>query len=64
MAVAGLVGGLATALLRSSMDNRFTVLAVPALAVLDTALGDNHGLPALLDMALGYVLLPTRISGR
>jgi membrane associated rhomboid family serine protease len=57
MAVAGLVGALATALLCSRVPGRFAALAVPALAVVDTAFGDNHGLPALLGMALGWLLL-------
>ncbi|TVT17046.1 rhomboid family intramembrane serine protease [Amycolatopsis acidiphila] len=57
MAVAGLVGALATAVLCSQAPNRFAALAVPALAVVDTALGDNHGLPALFGMALGWLLL-------
>jgi membrane associated rhomboid family serine protease len=64
MAVAGLVGALATALLRSSAAVRFAALAVPALAVVDTALGDNHGLPALLGMALAYLLVPNGALAR
>jgi hypothetical protein len=57
MAVAGLVGALATAVLCSHVPNRFAALVVPALAVVDTAFGDNHGLPALFGMALGWLLL-------
>lgn len=39
---------------------QFRVLAwaLPVLAVVDTVVHDNHGVPCLLGMALGFVLLP------
>ncbi|HWD06675.1 MAG TPA: rhomboid family intramembrane serine protease [Amycolatopsis sp.] len=66
MCVAGLLGALAVALLRAparhGVELPRQVLLVPVLvaplAVLDTVLHDNHGLPALLGMALGFLLLP------
>ena len=66
MAVAGLLGTLAvtalTAGCRYGIDLprrlRTAALALPLLAVGDTLLHDNHGLPLLLDMGLGLVLLP------
>ncbi|MCX4097050.1 rhomboid family intramembrane serine protease [Nocardia sp. alder85J] len=66
MCVTGLIGALATVVLLAA--RRFgtpvarqpwlTALAVPVLAVADTAVHDNHGLPALLGTALGALLLP------
>ncbi|MEV5961970.1 rhomboid family intramembrane serine protease [Kribbella sp. NPDC051952] len=67
MCVAGLIGGLATLILLAPyryavtppLQLRIMALAVPVLAVVDTAIHDNHGLPCLLGMALGFLLLPT-----
>ncbi|MFE0026538.1 rhomboid family intramembrane serine protease [Amycolatopsis sp. NPDC059021] len=66
MCVAGLLGALTTAVLLA--PSRFGIpvarrlwlgaFAVPALAVVDTLVHDNHGLPALLGMALAFLLLP------
>ncbi|MBF6331228.1 rhomboid family intramembrane serine protease [Nocardia transvalensis] len=66
MCVAGLVGALTLTALRA--PDRFgprrpgkpLLYAVPVLAVVDTVLRDNHGLPVLLGMALGLLLLPDR----
>ncbi|TDW92855.1 rhomboid family protein [Kribbella pratensis] len=68
MCVAGLIGGLATVILLAPrrygvlppVQLRITALAVPVLAVVDTILHDNHGLPCLLGVALGFLLLPHR----
>jgi membrane associated rhomboid family serine protease len=65
MCVAGLIGGLATVILLAPhrygvlppVPLRITALAVPVLAVVDTILHDNHGLPCLLGVALGFLLL-------
>jgi membrane associated rhomboid family serine protease len=66
MCVAGLIGGLATVVLVAPsrygvvlpVQLRIMAYAVPVLAVVDTVLRDNHGLPCLLGMALGFLLLP------
>ncbi|TCC50129.1 rhomboid family intramembrane serine protease [Kribbella capetownensis] len=66
MCVAGLIGGLTTVVLVAPhrygvmppLQLRIMALAVPVLAVVDTILQDNHGLPCLLGMALGFLLLP------
>ena len=66
MCVAGLIGGLATVILLAQrrydvtlpIQLRIAALAVPVLAVLDTVLHDNHGVPCLIGMALGFLLLP------
>ncbi|MEV0801176.1 rhomboid family intramembrane serine protease [Kribbella sp. NPDC050281] len=66
MCVAGLIGGLATVILVAPrrygvtppLPLRILALAVPVLAVVDTILHDNHGLPCLLGMVLGFLLLP------
>ncbi|MET7995592.1 rhomboid family intramembrane serine protease [Amycolatopsis sp. NPDC005232] len=66
MCVAGLIGALAVALLRAPARHgvqlptqAFVVpILVAPLAVVDTLVQDNHGLPALLGMALGFALLP------
>ena len=66
MCVAGLIGGLATVVLVAPrrygvmppLQLRIMALAVPVLAVVDTILHDNHGLPCLLGMTLGFLLLP------
>jgi rhomboid protease GluP len=66
MCVVGLIGGLAAVVVVASrrygvvLPVQFRVLAyaVPVLAVVDTAVHDNHGLPCLLGTALGFLLLP------
>jgi len=64
MCVAGLLGALAAALLAArekvALPRRLwlAVFLIPVLSIVDTVVGDNHGLPALLGMALGFVLLP------
>jgi membrane associated rhomboid family serine protease len=66
MCVAGLIGGLAVVVMVASrrygvvLPTQFRVMAfaVPVLAVADTVVHDNHGLPCLLGMALGFLLLP------
>jgi membrane associated rhomboid family serine protease len=66
MCVAGLIGALALALLQAPARHGVELprpvfvasLLVLPLAVLDTLLHDNHGMPALLGMALGFLLLP------
>ncbi len=68
MCVAGLIGGLAAVILLAPRRYgvippaplRITALAVPVLAVVDTILRDNHGLPCLLGIAVGFLLLPLR----
>ncbi|MER7251189.1 rhomboid family intramembrane serine protease [Kribbella sp. NPDC000426] len=70
MCVAGLAGGLSTFILLSSrrygftppLQLRITAFIIPALAIVSTALHDNHGLPCLLGMLLAYFLLPTSQS--
>ncbi|MFB9683164.1 rhomboid family intramembrane serine protease [Amycolatopsis plumensis] len=66
MCVAGLLGALTAVVMMASrrygvvppVQLRVLAFALPVLAVVDTALHDNHGLPALLGMALGFCLLP------
>ena len=66
MCVTGLIGGLAAVVMVASrrygvvLPVQFRVLAfaVPVLAVVDTLVHDNHGLPCLLGLALGFLLLP------
>ncbi|MGW7680550.1 rhomboid family intramembrane serine protease [Kribbella sp. NPDC054772] len=66
MCVAGLIGGLAVLILLAPrrygvalpVQMRLAAFAVPVLAVVDTVLQDNHGLPCLLGMVLGFFLLP------
>lgn len=68
MCVAGLIGGLAAVILLAPrrygvippVPLRIAALAVPVLAVVDTILHDNHGLPCLLGVVLGFLLLPHR----
>jgi membrane associated rhomboid family serine protease len=68
MCVAALIGALATGVLLAPSrlgvavprPVRLTGFAVPVLAVVDTLAHDNHGLPALLGMALGLLMLPRR----
>ncbi|MDX6260236.1 MAG: hypothetical protein QOH84_1924 [Kribbellaceae bacterium] len=65
MCVAGLIGGLAAVIVSAPhrygvvlpVRLRFAAFAVPVLAVVDTVLHDNHGLPCLLGMALGFLFL-------
>jgi hypothetical protein len=64
MCVAGLIGGLATVVLVAPsrygvmvpVQLRIAAFAIPVLAVVDTILRDNHGLPCLLGMALGFLI--------
>ncbi|WP_329052343.1 rhomboid family intramembrane serine protease [Amycolatopsis sp. NBC_01488] len=66
MCVVGLIGGLAAVVMVASrrygvvLPVQFRVLAfaAPVLAVADTLVHDNHGLPCLLGSALGFLLLP------
>ncbi len=66
MCIAGLIGGLTVVILLAGcrygvvlpLQFRIMALIVPVLAVIDTVVHDNHGLPCLLGMALGFVLLP------
>ncbi|WP_245607412.1 rhomboid family intramembrane serine protease [Pseudonocardia spinosispora] len=66
MATVGLLGVLATGALlaRRRYDVRLPLpvlgmaAALPVLAVVDTVLHDNHGMPALLGMALGLFVGP------
>ncbi len=68
MCVAGLIGGLAAVVMTASrrygvvlpIQFRVMAFAVPVLAVVDTVVHDNHGVPALLGLALGFLLLPRR----
>jgi rhomboid protease GluP len=61
MCVAGLLGALAVVVLRLRAAGPPTglyraALLIAPLAVLDTILHDNHGMPALLGMVLGFLL--------
>jgi membrane associated rhomboid family serine protease len=61
MCVAGLLGALAVVVLRTRAAQPPRALFVAAvligpLAVLDTVVHDNHGMPALLGMLLGFLL--------
>lgn len=68
MCVAGLVGALSVVVMVASRrygvefptNLRMSVLVVPVLSVVGTVLHDNHGLPCLLGMGLGFLLLPAR----
>ncbi|MGW3965591.1 rhomboid family intramembrane serine protease [Amycolatopsis sp. NPDC005003] len=70
MCVAGLIGGLAAVVMVASrrygvvLPVQFRVLAfaLPVLAVVDTVAHDNHGLPCLLGLALGFLLLPRPVA--
>ncbi|WP_328613642.1 rhomboid family intramembrane serine protease [Amycolatopsis sp. NBC_00355] len=65
MCVAGLLGALAVLVIVASrrygvvLPVQFRVLAfaAPVLAVVDTVVHDNHGVPCLLGMVLGFLLL-------
>lgn len=61
MCVAGLLGALAVVVLRTRAAQPPRALFVAAvligpLAVLDTVVHDNHGMPTLLGMVLGFLL--------
>jgi len=66
MCSAGLLGALAVVVMVASRrygvefpkNLRMSAFVVPVLAVIGTVLHDNHGLPCLLGMALGLLLLP------
>ncbi|MFJ9783797.1 rhomboid family intramembrane serine protease [Amycolatopsis sp. NPDC101161] len=66
MCVVGLIGGLAAVVMVASrrygvvlpVQFRVIAFALPVLAVVDTLVHDNHGLPLLLGLALGFPLLP------
>ncbi len=66
MCVVGLIGALAAVVMVASrrygvvLPVQFRVLAfaLPVLAVVDTVVHDNHGLPLLLGLALGFCSLP------
>jgi membrane associated rhomboid family serine protease len=70
MCVVGLIGGLAAVVMVASrrygvvlpVQFRIMAFAVPVLAVVDTLVHDNHGLPGLLGMALGFALLPVPVE--
>ncbi|MER6761407.1 MULTISPECIES: rhomboid family intramembrane serine protease [Amycolatopsis] len=61
MCVAGLLGALAVIVLRARATQPpqglyLAALLIVPLAVLDTVLHDNHGMPALLGVALGLLV--------
>jgi len=62
MCCAGLLGALAYVALRPPAGLamqphlRIMAIAVPVLAVVDTVLHDNHGLPALLGIVLAFLM--------
>ncbi|WIY03683.1 rhomboid family intramembrane serine protease [Amycolatopsis mongoliensis] len=66
MCVVGLIGALAVVVTVASrrygvvlpVQFRIMAFAAPVLSVADTVVHDNHGLPCLLGMALGFLLLP------
>jgi membrane associated rhomboid family serine protease len=70
MCVAGLLGALTAVVMMASrrygvelpLRLRIMAFAVPALAVADTVAHDNHGLPCLLGLALGFLLLPAPVK--
>lgn len=70
MCVTGLIGALAAVVLVASrrygvvlpVQFRIMAFAVPVLAVVDTLVHDNHGLPCLLGLALGFALLPVPVE--
>ena len=69
MANAGLLGLLAMAVLVAgrryglhiALPLRVAAVAIALLAIVDTLMYDNHGLPLLLGMVLGLVVLPRRL---
>ncbi|MEV7091609.1 rhomboid family intramembrane serine protease [Amycolatopsis sp. NPDC051045] len=70
MCVTGLIGALAAVVMVASgrygvvlpVQFRVVAFAVPLLAVVDTLVHDNHGLPCLLGLALGFLLLPAPVK--
>ncbi|WP_410597779.1 rhomboid family intramembrane serine protease [Amycolatopsis sp. lyj-23] len=70
MCTAGLICALAAVVMAASrrygvvlpVQFRVMAFAVPVLAVVDTVVHDNHGLPALLGLALGFLLLPAPVQ--
>ncbi|WP_410790646.1 rhomboid family intramembrane serine protease [Kribbella sp. C-35] len=66
MCSAGLLGALTVVVMVASRrygvvfptNLRMSAFVVPVLAVVGTILHDNHGLPCLLGMVLGLLLLP------
>jgi membrane associated rhomboid family serine protease len=72
MAVCGLLGALATAMLTAGPRFGLTIpvplrnaaLILPVLAVVDTALHDNHGVPFLAGMVVGLIMSPRHTAGR
>ncbi|MEV5714187.1 rhomboid family intramembrane serine protease [Amycolatopsis mediterranei] len=70
MCVVGLIGGLAAVVMVASrrygvvlpVQIRVIAFAAPVLAVVDTLVHDNHGLPLLLGLALGFALLPAPVE--
>ncbi|WP_086849158.1 rhomboid family intramembrane serine protease [Amycolatopsis kentuckyensis] len=70
MCVAGLLGALTAVVLMASRRYgvdlpsrlRIAAFAVPVLAVAGTVAHDNHGVPALLGLALGFALLPAAVE--
>lgn len=70
MCVTGLIGALAAVVMVASrrygvvlpVQFRVMAFAAPVLAVADTAVHDNHGLPLLLGLALGFLLLPALVK--
>lgn len=70
MCVAGLIGALTAVALVAPRSfgprspKRPVLYVVPVLAVVDTLLRDNHGLPLLLGLALGFVLRRLLLVGR
>lgn len=67
MCTAGLLGALALVALRPPAGVpvaprvRVVAFAVPVLAVVDTLVHDNHGLPALLGLAVAFLLGRPRV---
>jgi membrane associated rhomboid family serine protease len=70
MCVAGLLGALTAVVMVASRRYgvelparlRIMAFAVPVLAVLDTVAHDNHGVPALLGLVAGFLLLPAPVQ--
>ncbi|SFW45349.1 rhomboid family intramembrane serine protease [Amycolatopsis australiensis] len=70
MCVVGLIGALAAVVMVASrrygvtlpVQFRVMAFAAPVLAVIDTLLHDNHGLPLLLGLALGFLVLPAPVE--
>jgi membrane associated rhomboid family serine protease len=70
MCVVGLIGALAAVVMVASrrygvvlpVQFRVMAFAVPVLAVVDTLVHDNHGLPCLLGLASAFLLLPAPVE--